>query len=145
MDFGLASIVGDPSFQPSTSANHGNTPRWTAPEIFLLGTFPNRESDVFSFSMVIYEVRGDQPWAYQPPYPLIQVFSGKIPFYNVPLTAVPARIMDGERPGRPAHPELTDPLWELTEQCWAVEPQERLGVEGVIKILKRMSVSSWSA
>ena len=57
MDFGLAKIVRDPKSEASASKNHGHTPRWTAPEIFLYGTSPTRESDMFSFAMVIYEVR----------------------------------------------------------------------------------------
>ena len=57
VDFGLASVVRDPSSVVSTS-DVGHTPRWTAPEILRHGTPASTESDVFSFAMVIYEVRG---------------------------------------------------------------------------------------
>ena len=59
MDFGLASIVRDQNSVPSTSDGYGHTPRWTAPEIFKPDGKPaGKKSDVFSFAMVIYEVRG---------------------------------------------------------------------------------------
>ena len=56
MDFGLASIVRDPSSVASTSDGHGYSPRWTAPEV-LRGAPASKKSDVFSFAMVAYEVR----------------------------------------------------------------------------------------
>ena len=57
MDFGLASVVRDPGSMGSIS-DIGHTPRWTAPEILRYGTLASRESDIFSFAMVIFEVRG---------------------------------------------------------------------------------------
>ena len=57
VDFGLASVVRDPSSVASTS-DVGHTPRWTAPEILRHGMPASKESDVFSFAMVIFEVRG---------------------------------------------------------------------------------------
>ena len=56
MDFGLATIVRDPSSVTSTSDGHGYSPRWTAPEV-LRGAPVSKKSDVFSFAMVMYEVR----------------------------------------------------------------------------------------
>ena len=56
-DFGLASIVQDSSSLTSTSGDRSFTPRWTAPEILKSGIPVRGKSDVFSFGMVIYEVR----------------------------------------------------------------------------------------
>ena len=58
VDFGLTRIIRDPSSVASTSGAHGFTPWWTAPEIFRDDISANRKSDVFSFAMIIYEVRG---------------------------------------------------------------------------------------
>ena len=57
VDFGLASVVRDPNSVESNS-DVGYSPRWTAPEILRGGVSASKESDVFSFGMVIYEVRG---------------------------------------------------------------------------------------
>ena len=56
-DFGLTNIVRDPSAVVSTSDGYGYTPRWTAPEILWDGIPSNKKSDIFSFAMIIYEVR----------------------------------------------------------------------------------------
>jgi serine/threonine protein kinase len=78
-DFGLATIVRDPSSFADDDDDHGFTPRWTAPEVLQAGMFtggtsksskgpgktakesgkPTKESDVFSFGMVVIEVWGD--------------------------------------------------------------------------------------
>ena len=67
-DFGLATIVRDPSSFVSASENRDQTLRWTAPEIFESGRAATKESDVFSFGMVMIEVGGDRTTTYQRPY-----------------------------------------------------------------------------
>jgi serine/threonine protein kinase len=58
MDFGLATIARDSNSLVSTCDDHGSTFRWAAPEV--LGAEPiSKASDVFSFGMVMIEVRGD--------------------------------------------------------------------------------------
>jgi len=62
-DFGLATIARDPNSFPGATDAQGYTPRWTAPEI-LDGGLATKESDVFSFGMVIIEVGViDPPYA----------------------------------------------------------------------------------
>lgn len=56
-DFGLASVARDPSSVASNSPDSGYTVRWTAPEIFHGPTTASKEADVFSFAMVVFEVR----------------------------------------------------------------------------------------
>ncbi|KAF9644874.1 kinase-like protein [Thelephora ganbajun] len=121
-DFGLSSVVRDPSSVASASDGSGYTPRWTAPEILREGTPASKKSDVFSFAMVIFEV-----------------FSGTVPFHDVAAPAVPANIMGGKRPGQPTHPRLTDPLWKLTQRCWKDAAKDRPEMEEVIKELKGVS------
>ena len=57
-DFGLAAIARNPHSQRSTLDGGGNTARWCAPEILKNGQFVRKESDIFSFGMIIIEVGG---------------------------------------------------------------------------------------
>jgi len=56
VDFGLAMVTQDLDSIPSISSQHGHTPRWAAPEVLRDGTY-SKESDIFSFAMVMIEVR----------------------------------------------------------------------------------------
>ena len=56
-DFGLATVTQNLDSIRSTSEHEGHTARWTAPEILNdVGTY-SKEADVFSFAMVMIEVR----------------------------------------------------------------------------------------
>lgn len=55
-DFGLATITQNLDSIRSASLQHGCSPRWTAPEI-LDGKRYSKEADIFSFAMVMIEVR----------------------------------------------------------------------------------------
>jgi serine/threonine protein kinase len=56
VDFGLAIVTKSLDSIPSASRDHGHSPRWTAPEVLMDETL-SKEADIFSFAMVIYEVR----------------------------------------------------------------------------------------
>jgi serine/threonine protein kinase len=58
MDFGLATIARDSNSLVNTCDDHGSTFRWAAPEMLGTGSI-SKASDVFSFGMVMIEVRGD--------------------------------------------------------------------------------------
>lgn len=56
-DFGLAMVAQNQDSVRSAQGDHGHTARWTAPEILSgEGTY-SKEADVFSFAMVMVEVR----------------------------------------------------------------------------------------
>ena len=55
-DFGLATIIRNFDCLPRESDNQDHAVRWSAPEI-LDGGASGKESDVFSFAMVMIEVR----------------------------------------------------------------------------------------
>ena len=55
-DFGLATVTQNLDSLRSTSCQRGHTVRWTAPELLNEGTY-SKETDVFSFAMVMIEVR----------------------------------------------------------------------------------------
>ena len=54
-DFGQAKVAQSLDTIQSAS-RHGNTPRWAAPEV-LEEQPPSKEADIFSFAMVMIEVR----------------------------------------------------------------------------------------
>ena len=56
-DFGLAKVTRGPDSIPSASRHHGYTPRWAAPEILKGESTCSKEADIFSFAMVMIEVR----------------------------------------------------------------------------------------
>ena len=55
-DFGLAMVAQNPDSVLSISRQRGYTPQWTAPEILNNGMH-SKEADIFSFAMVMIEVR----------------------------------------------------------------------------------------
>ena len=136
-DFGLAAIARNPHSHRSTLNEDGHSARWCAPEV--LNSEPvSKESDVFSFGMVIVEVGGDRSVYCQPPDLLMKVFTGGAPFGGERTPAVIAKIMTGKLPERPTHPRFTDRLWKLTQQCLGPVSSDRPCMEEVLEGLKDM-------
>ena len=61
-DFGLTTVTQNLDSIRSASDDHGHTARWTAPEILKEEGLHSKEADVFSFAMVMIEVR--HIWAF---------------------------------------------------------------------------------
>jgi len=139
-DFGLAIIARDSNSLTSTSNDQTQAYRWTAPEVLGAGEGVTKASDVFSLGMVIIEVGGGRSAACQPPYLLVQVFTGEVPFHRVKSAEMVMLTMTGQRPGRPNHPKFTTSLWTLTQRCWVAVAQDRPKMEEVIKVLEELSV-----
>jgi len=70
-DFGLAAVARNPHSHRSSLGDDGHTARWCAPEILKGDQSFSKESDVFSFGMVIIEVGGDRFVSYQQPHPFM--------------------------------------------------------------------------
>ncbi|KAJ7489243.1 kinase-like domain-containing protein, partial [Mycena latifolia] len=107
-DFGLSSIADSRQticFTHSTADPQRGTMRWQAPELLRGESGSNATSDVYAFACVCYEI-----------------FSGKIPFYEVPEPAVIFKVaIEGLRPAQPIPwPETTayHNIWELMQECW---------------------------
>ncbi|KAF8999173.1 kinase-like domain-containing protein [Cyathus striatus] len=110
----------------STVSNAG-TIRWLAPELLYETSIgPTKESDIYAFACVCYEV-----------------FVGKVPFYQHLFgPTVMRQIMLGQRP---LHPELksdpytrwglTDWMWSLIEKCWHEDPSTRPKALEVVNML----------
>ena len=44
-------------------------------------------------------------------------------------------MLNGRRPPRPDHPELSNNVWEMIEGCWKSEPARRRTIAEVIIVL----------
>ena len=44
-------------------------------------------------------------------------------------------MLNGRRPPRPDHPELSDRVWEMIEGCWENIPSRRRTITEVITVL----------
>ena len=66
----------------------------------------------------------------------MQVFTGAIPFNNMPAAGVIAAIMAGKRPPRPTHPTFADELWKLMQRCWDQNRLLRPEASEVLAILR---------
>ena len=106
-------------------------PRWSAPEVLNKGAY-SKAADVFSFAMLMIEVRRWWSAARQTLILFIyrrlisiQVFTGAIPFCDLRSLDAMVAIGGGKRPTRPAHPAITEELWELIQHCWNHDPDSR--------------------
>ncbi|KAG6808087.1 hypothetical protein H0H92_005423 [Tricholoma furcatifolium] len=116
-DFGLASIL------PSS----GGTLMYMAPEILDPEAYNTKETDIYAFGCVAYEV-----------------FAGKPPFANLRPHLVVRKVMDGHRPERPSDTSpswnvwgLTEDVWALIEKCWHADPASRPAIVVVVQCLKQ--------
>ena len=105
-DFGIAIVTKNlDSIRPPTR-QEVHTPRWSAPEI-LREQNPSKESDIYSFAMVMIEVYREQSETrvvsanYAAP---TQVLTGEVPFRNEKTNwMVLQAVLRGDRPSRPVH------------------------------------------
>ena len=67
-----------------------------------------------------------------------QIFIGRHPSYGhgKDTAVVTTVITPGRRPPCPYHPQLSNQLWEMFENCWSTDPPERATVEEVLKFLE---------
>jgi hypothetical protein len=49
-------------------------------------------------------------------------------------------MLNGRRPARPNHPELSDRVWKMIKGCWKGNPAKRKTVAGVIAILEAETI-----
>jgi len=135
-DFCFAGVASDPG--PATSIIDGHAVRWAAPEVLGTEGSLSRESDVYSWAMVVIEVWA--PHFYRARHSWVQkVFTGKVPFHNRIAATVAVDVLSGDRPDRPIDPSLTDDLWDLTKHCWNHDPQRRPGISEVVLRLRSFS------
>ena len=133
-DFGLLTIAPDTNLISPASFIPGGTWRWMSPELFDPGSFglkagcPTKRSDCYALGMVTYEV-----------------LSGKMPFYRDTENLVVAKVLRGERPGRPRGAIgtwFTNEVWGVLESCWEHTPKDRPRIGDVLQSLENAS-KSW--
>ena len=74
---------------------------------------------------------------------LLKVFTGSRPFSDLaPVTAVFKMAINGELPDRPQEQDLTDPVWDMTVQCWQHEPDRRPRMTEVVATLREWQALS---
>jgi len=116
-DFEFAAVA--PGFGSVGSITDGHALRWAAPEILDKERPVSMESDIYSFAMVV-----------------IEVFTGKAPFYGIPPNTVAVGVLSGNRPARPTHPSLTNNLWKMIERCWNQNLKKRPRISEVVFCLQ---------
>jgi serine/threonine protein kinase len=141
-DFGFPAVTKNLDSVGNTTAARGHTLRWTAPEI-LRGGDHSQKGDIFSFAMVMVEVRHGQPTVgaaltlYR--FVSFQVFTGIIPFSGSSLDAAAVSIMRGNRPERPTHPTFTEDEWSLMQNCWNDDHNSRPVASKVLACLEDLT------
>ena len=58
------------------------------------------------------------------------------PFSEFTASVAVSKIMNGERPGRPRDPDLTESVWDMTLGCWNHNPVDRPAMAKVVQILQ---------
>ncbi|KAF7339029.1 Kinase-like protein [Mycena venus] len=115
-DFGLARLKADVSSRSIVTniaaPQIQGSRNWMAPEL-LNGSRLRMPSDVYAFSMTLYEL-----------------YTNEIPLFSVPYDDLVDLV--ARRGGRPERPEeedggrfIPDEVWELAEQCWVADPHNR--------------------
>ncbi|KXN84991.1 Serine/threonine-protein kinase HT1 [Leucoagaricus sp. SymC.cos] len=132
-DFGLATMSYErkPNWTSlRSSVAIGGTLRWQAPELleFELSE-PTASADVYAFGSIMYEI-----------------FTGQIPFHEIcQQVRVMKAILEGKRPTKPVpiHPAwtkwgLSEDIWELMEECWETEPEQRPVASKVVQLITKL-------
>lgn len=128
--------------------------RWLAPEILfpkefgLQSAHHTKETDIYAFAMVMYEVSPSlYTFEYGTHIPQ-QVFSGSFPFKGHRNETVILLVRSGDHPCRPGNDPadlgLTDELWNTMKACWK-RRDRRWGISRIVSILKRHSAAAAAA
>ncbi|KXN83879.1 hypothetical protein AN958_00959 [Leucoagaricus sp. SymC.cos] len=116
-DFGLSSVLTNKTFASAntTTARTACSTRWIAPELLSQDCRHTRESDVWAFGSVCFEI-----------------FTRRLPYFECSndYQVIP-RLMEGKLPTRPLEadtPEfdrMDEEAWDLANRCWAKDPKIR--------------------
>jgi WD40 repeat protein len=144
-DFGLSRIKADATSRTVATSDQGGlagSRNWMAPEL-LLGQSLKKECDIYAFGMTLYEVSLFLSVAnIAPGLTSCKIFTHEIPLGHIHHTDfIELVVRQGVRPERPDGedaPQLSNPIWELAEQCWAKNPISRPTASAISDILSRL-------
>ncbi|EPS97213.1 hypothetical protein FOMPIDRAFT_38435, partial [Fomitopsis schrenkii] len=127
-DFGLSTVLyGIDTLNTATCiTGFRSTLRWMAPELHdpeefgLDSSAPTRESDIWAFSVTMWEV-----------------FAGEVPYPDARNDSqVIRKITNGQRPQRPSGEVtlfgLSDDVWSTMVECWSQDRLKRPRIEHVV-------------
>ncbi|PPQ91813.1 hypothetical protein CVT25_000262 [Psilocybe cyanescens] len=130
-DFGLSNVMAEVRNNSFISSTVGGAPRWTAPELFHVGTdisavpTVTKQCDIYSFGSVA-----------------LQVISGRIPYEDIISDVqVIMQLIKGSDPPRPAEPMLSDAFWDFIVLCWSRNPFSRPEIDQVREMLQVLRYS----
>ncbi|KAF9263061.1 kinase-like protein [Marasmius fiardii PR-910] len=125
-DFGLSRVSATQPLLTETSRARGTT-RWLSPELLTpdQSIFPTRQSDVYAYACVCYEI-----------------FTGRFPFYELAEAMIVIAVyLNKRRPSRPEEcPQLRDAMWYLMGECWNETPSLRPTMADVLVHIEEMNV-----
>ena len=143
-------MYAEPVYAAVRSENPSNTNRYRAPELQGIDNemsgieqSPTKRSDIYSFSMIIVEVRmlcGSVTYAGSDDRPL-QLATGKVPFPECTTFALTMALSKKKRPSKPARfeiPGITPGVWKIAEKCWKQNAEERPEVNVVLQDLETL-------
>ncbi|KAG9008883.1 hypothetical protein FRB90_008696 [Tulasnella sp. 427] len=118
-DFGLSQVLEEIDPLHQTSFVGQGSKGYQSPELLRDG-LQNLSSDVYAFACVV-----------------VEVLSGKPPFYKLKPSKAFLAISAGSIPDPSAHPKLppSDPLWDILRKCWAAAPM-RPSMKDVVQMVK---------
>lgn len=124
-DYGLNTIILDPTVGIEAAPGFPGASQWYAPEVITSLKVPrsktptaSKPADIFAFAMLT-----------------VEVFTGMVPWGNMKNKSVEVQILDGKRPEPPAAEQLglTEEVWRFTKQCWSENPNERPTIDEVVR------------
>ncbi|KAF5354973.1 hypothetical protein D9756_005535 [Leucocoprinus leucothites] len=128
-DFGVSKILMTGCL---TSQLSRGTINWMAPELLLEDAPATRESDVWAFGCVCYEV-----------------FTGKIPFsqYKLPAQLITAFARGPLTPSRPTvlrngQGSMDNNVWEAMQRCWGANPASRPTARELSSLFNSLNTSN---
>ncbi|KAK1228999.1 hypothetical protein PQX77_007952 [Marasmius sp. AFHP31] len=118
-DFGLSLIADSQAIGLSSSTSRSaGTLRWMAPELLAENVTATKESDIYAFACVCYEILTSLP-----------------PFHECKNDgAVIIQVSLGKRPSRPEDlPNSLSVVWDLMEVCWQEDPSLRPSASTILR------------
>jgi hypothetical protein len=118
---------------------YGTAPELARPNPLGSSTQTTKESDIYAFAVLAWEVNYFPLTLFQSSLSLTdpQIFIERLPFSNIHQLAAIHLLTGGARPPRPPHPELSDRIWNMIQKCWDDDPSCRILIKDVVAILER--------